>query len=79
MDTSTFNMLHDTRNQDILSITNCIDFDFFTHQVFVNQNRMFLCNLIDDSDIFLYILVTDCNTHALSTKNIGRTNKYRIS
>ena len=40
---------------------------------------MFLCDLVDDSDIFFYILIADRNTHTLSAKNVGRTYKYRIS
>ena len=79
MDTCTFDMFHDTRNQDILTITYSIDLDFFTHQVFINKDRMFLCDLVDDSDIFFYILIADRNTHTLSAKNVGRTYKYRIS
>ena len=79
MDTCTFDMLHDTRNQDVIAITYGIDLDFFTHQIFIYKDRVFLRNLIDDSDVFFYIFITDCNTHALSAKNVGRTYKYRIA
>ena len=79
MDTCTFDVLHDSRDQDILAVAYRIDFDLLTHQVLIYQDRVFLCDLVDDSDVFLYILITDCDTHALSTKYIGRTNKYRIA
>ena len=79
MDTSTLNVLHDTRNQDILTVAYCVDLDLFTLQVFINQNRMILCNPVDDTDEFFYVLIIDGNLHTLSAKYIGRTNQYRIS
>ena len=79
MDSGTLDMFHDTRNQDVCSVTYCIDLDLFTNQVFINQNRMILCNTVDDSDEFIDIMIVDRNLHSLSAKYIRRTNQYRIA
>ena len=50
VDACTLDVLHDTRNQNVLAVAYCIDLDFFAHQVFINQDRMLLCDLVDDSD-----------------------------
>ena len=67
MDTCTLDMLHDTRNQDIVAVTYGIDLDFLTHQIFVNQNRMFLLMPIDNLHKLNNIFIRDCNLHTLST------------
>ena len=40
---------------------------------------MLLCDLVDDSDVLFHILIADSNTHSLSSKYVGRADKYRIS
>ena len=72
-------MLHDTRNQDIGTVAYRINFNFFTHQVFIDQNRVILCDLVDGIDKFYNLIIIECNVHALSAKYIGRTNQYRIT
>ena len=78
VDTCTLDMLHDSRDQNVLAITNRIYLDLFSHQILIYQDRMLLCDLVDDADVFFHILITDCNTHTLAAQNIGRTNQYRI-
>ena len=72
-------MLHDTRNQDILAIAHGIYLNLLTLEIFIDQNRMLLCNLVDDSDILFHILIVDGNLHTLSAQYIGRTNQNRIT
>jgi hypothetical protein len=36
-----FDMLHNTRNQHFLTISNCIHLDLLAQQVFVDQYRVF--------------------------------------
>ena len=79
MDTGTLNMLHDTRDQNVSSITDGIYFDLFTHNIFIYQDRMLLSNLVDNTDKFINIFVTDRDLHALSAQYIGRTYQNRIS
>ena len=72
-------MFHDSRDQDVLPVADCVYFDFFSHQIFVYQNGVFLGDLIDNTDIFLYVLVAYRNSHALAAKYIGRTHQNRIT
>ena len=79
MDTCTLDVLHDSRDQDVLTVAYRIDLDLFTHEIFINKDRMLLCDLVDDSDVLFHILIADSNTHSLSSKYVGRADKYRIS
>ena len=79
MDSSTFHMFHDSWDQDICSITNSINFDFFTNQIFIDQNWMFLFVTVDNFHECRDIFIRYSNLHSLSTKYIRRTNQYRIS
>ena len=72
-------MFHDTRDQDICSVAYCIDLNLFSLKVFIYKDWVILCDSVNDSDEFINIIVVDCNLHSLSTKNVGRTNQYRIS
>ena len=38
MDTCTLDVLHDSRDQDVLTVAYCIDLEFFTHQVLINKD-----------------------------------------
>ena len=40
---------------------------------------MLLGDPVDDADEFVDILIADRDLHALSAKNVGRTNEYRIT
>ena len=73
MDTGTLNMLHDTRDQDIRSVTDSIYLDLLAHNVLIYQDRMLLGDLVDDTDKFVNIFIADSNLHALSPQYIGRT------
>ena len=42
MDTGALDVLHDTRDQDVLTVADRVDLDLLTHQVFIYQDRMFL-------------------------------------
>ena len=79
MDSGTLNMLHNTRNQNVLAVAYGINLDFFSHQVLVNKDWMLLCDLVDHTDVLFHILIAYCNTHSLTAKYIGRTNQNRIA
>ena len=42
VDTGTLDMLHDTRDQDIGSVTHGVNLDLFSLQVFINEDRVIL-------------------------------------
>ena len=77
--TGTLNMLHNTGDKNICSITYGINFDFLTLQIFIYKNWMILRNTVDDTNKFFDFFIIESNLHALSTKYVRRTNKYRIS
>ena len=79
MDAGTLDMLHDTRDQDIFAVAYGIDLDLLADQVFINEDRVFLCDPVDDADEFIYIFIVDRDLHALSAKYIGRAYEYRIA
>ena len=79
MDSGTLDMLHDTRDENVGSIAHGIDLNLLTLQVFINKDRMILCNTVDNSDELLDLLIVEGNLHTLSTKYVGRTNQYRIT
>ena len=79
MDTCTFDVLHDSRDQDILAIAYRINFNLLTHQVLIYQDRVFLCDPVDDADEFIYIFVVDRDLHTLSAKYIGWADEYRVA
>ena len=79
MDTRSLDMLHDTWNQNVSSITYRIYFDLFSHQVFIHQNRMILCNTVNNSDEFIYVFIVNRNLHTLAAQYIRRSYQHRIS
>ena len=72
-------VLHDTRNQDIGAVADCINLDLLALQIFINQDRMLLCDPVDDADKFIDVLIADGDLHTLSSKDVGRADEYRIA
>ena len=79
MNTCTLNVLHDSRDQNILAITYRIHFDLLAHQIFINEDRMLLMITVDHCHKFYNILIIHGNLHTLAPQYIGRTDKHRIS
>ena len=76
--TCTFKVLHNTRNQDIFTITDGINLNFTTHHILINQYRVFYLVAGDDLHILPNILFAVCNLHSLTAEHIGRTHQNRI-
>ncbi len=66
-------MLHNPGNQNILTVANRIHFDFLAWDIFIYQNGVILCDLVDDPNKFVNILVRDGNLHTLAAQHIGRS------
>ena len=79
MDTRALDMLHDTRNQDILAVAHGINLDLLALQVLIYQNGMLLGNPVDDTDKFLHVLIVDGNLHTLAAQHVGGTHQNRIA
>ena len=60
------NMLHDSRNQNILAVADGIHLQLLAHDVLIHQDGMLLGNLIDDADELVNVLIVDGNLHALA-------------
>ena len=73
------NVLHDSGNENVFSVADCIHFYLFPLKIFVHQNRMLLRDLINDSHELFNILIIHCDLHPLSAQNIGRSHKHRIA
>ena len=70
MDTGSLDVLHDTRNQDICTVTDCINLNFLTHKVLIYKNWMILCDCVDDADKLFDFIIIPCNLHTLSAKHV---------
>ena len=79
MDAGALQMLHDARNQDVLAVANGVNFDFSTHQVLVDQYRIFNLGTGDDAHILADVRFLIGDFHALTAQYIRRTNQYRIA
>ena len=79
MDTCSFNVLHNTRDQDICTVTYGIYFQLFTHQILIDKDRMLLCILVDDCHKFFDLSIGNCDLHTLTAQHVGRSDKNRIT
>ena len=79
MNAGALDMLHDTRDQDVGTVTYGIDLDLLTDNVFVDEDRMILGDLVDDADELVNIVVADVDLHALAAQNVGRSYQNRIA
>ena len=70
MDTCAFDVFHDSGDEDVLSVTDCIYFKFNTHLVLVNQNWIFDSLCKNDLHVFLDVVIVEGNDHVLSAENV---------
>ena len=75
MDTSSFDMLHNTWDEVILTIADCIDLNLFTHHVFIDQDEVVFHVAGDDVHVLFYFSGSVSNDHVLATQYIGRTQQ----
>ena len=79
MDAGALQMLHDARNQDVFAVANGVNFNLSTHQVLVDQYRIFNLGTGDDAHILADVRFLIGDFHALTAQYIRRTNQYRIA
>ena len=80
MHARTLDMLHDTRNVHMLSITDRIDLHFLTDDIFINQNWCIMADfLYCRCHIDTQIVIVVYDFHRTSAQYIGWTHQYRIS
>ena len=72
-------MLHDARDQDILAVADGVDLDLASHQILIDQDRIFDLRAGDDAHVLADVRLGKGDLHALSAEDVGRTNQNRIA
>ena len=70
MNAGSLYMLHDSRYQEICSITDCVNLNLFTHHIFINKYRIFNHRSGDNSHILYDILFGMSDNHILTAQYI---------
>ena len=70
MDTGALNMLHDTRDKYILAVADRINLKLDTHEIFVDQDRVF--DIVGENDRHLLsdVIVCEGNNHVLTAEHV---------
>ena len=71
-------MLHDTRDKDILAVTDSVYLKLSAHKILVYKYRVLYSLVENDSHVFLDIVIIECDYHVLSAENVRRSHKNRI-
>ena len=79
MDTGPLDMLHDARDNDVVAVAHSVNLGLDSLKVLIYKDRVILCISVDDIHELFDLVVGKSYLHALSTKNVGRTYKYRVS
>ena len=79
MDAGALNMFHNSGNQDILPVADCIDLQLGPHQVFVDQDGIFYFVFKDNLHIFMDIRILIRYDHVLAAEYIAWTHQNGVS
>ena len=71
-------MLHDTRDKNILAVTDSVYLKLSAHKILVYKYRVLDSLVENDSHVFLDIVIIECDYHVLSAENVRRSHKNRI-
>ena len=78
MDSGSLDVLHDSWDEYVLSVTDCVNLKLGSLHVFVNQHRILNALCQNDFHVFLYVRVVESDDHVLSAKHVGRTQQHRV-
>ena len=79
MDACTVDVLHDTGQQDILAIADCVDFKLCSHHIFIDQDEIPFHMGKDNIHIFFYVRIGKGDNHVLTAKDITGAQQNRIA
>ncbi len=79
MDTGTFHELHDTGDKYLFSVTDRINLDFLTNNIFIYQNRLILIYFHGILQVMTQHLFIRYDFHGTSAKHEARSYQYRIT
>ena len=74
MDAGPFDEFHDARNEDLLPVTDSIDFDFLAADVAVHENRFVLIDFHGALQIFPKRFLLRNNLHRTAAENKARAD-----
>ena len=73
VDTRTFYVFHDSRDEDILAVVDGIDLDLSSLNVLIDKHGVLDTLRKDDLHVFLNVLIVECDDHVLTAQYIGRS------
>ena len=79
MNTGSLNQLHDTRQENFLSVADSIYLNFLTNNVFIYKYRSVLVHFNGSLEVMTEHLLICHNLHGTSTQHEARTNQNRIA
>ena len=70
MNAGTFHMLHNARYQNILAVTDSVNFQLHALQIFVDKHQIIHILLQNNRHIFTNISLRKGNNHILAAQNV---------
>ena len=79
MDARSFDEFHNAGNEDIFAVAGSVNFDFFADNVFIDKDRSVCIDLYCCAEVMTEAFLIGNDLHRSAAKNIGRTNKNRVT
>ena len=80
MNTGTFDVFENPRNEDVFAVGDRVDFNFNAIEVFVDKNWVFgLTSSNDDLHVFLNVVVAKSDDHVLPAEYVAWAHKHWIT
>ena len=79
VDAGPLNVFHDSGNQHVPAVTDCVNFNLSAFKVFVDQHGALAAQRQNAVHVIGDALVVVCNDHVLPAQHIGRTQQHRIA
>ena len=79
MNPCAFNKLHDACHKDVSSVTNSVDLNLFSLNVFVNKHRLIFVDFDGGLEIVTKLFFVCNNLHSAPSKHKRRTDENRIA
>ena len=70
VDSRSLDVLHDARNQYVVTVVDSVYFDLSSLDVLVDQDRVFDALREDDVHVFLNVIVVESDGHVLTAKDV---------
>ena len=74
-----FNVFHDTGYEYVDAVANCVNFQFFTLDIFINQYGLVFVDCYCCFQVCSQLFFVSNDLHCTAAQNVGRTNQYGIA